>query len=65
MTVINTIKDPEHLLLTVVAEFDASPERVWSVWEDVPQARAVVGPPGWPATFTRHDSSSAGNPATT
>jgi len=30
MTVISTVADPETLSLTVVAEFEASPERVWA-----------------------------------
>jgi uncharacterized protein YndB with AHSA1/START domain len=34
MTVITTTKDPDALTLTVVAEFDADPARVWEVWED-------------------------------
>ena len=33
MTVISTTKDPESLTLTLVAEFDSAPERVWTVWE--------------------------------
>src|ERR1700733_7588270 len=52
---ISTKKDPENLTLTLVAEFDATPERVWSVWEDPRKLEQWWGPPGWPATFTRHD----------
>ena len=55
MTVVSTVKDPENLTLTVVAEFDASPEQVWSVWEDPRKLERWWGPPSWPATFTRHD----------
>jgi uncharacterized protein YndB with AHSA1/START domain len=55
MTVISTSKDPENLTLTIVAEFDASPERVWSVWEDPRKLEQWWGPPTYPATFTRHD----------
>lgn len=55
MTVISTTKDPENLTLTLVAEFDATPERVWEVWEDARQLERWWGPPTWPATFTRHD----------
>ena len=55
MTVISTTKDPENLTLTLVAEFDSTPERVWSVWEDPRKLEQWWGPPGWPATFTRHD----------
>ena len=55
MTVISMTKDPEDLTLTIVAEFDATPERVWSVWEDPRKLEQWWGPPTWPATFTRHD----------
>jgi len=55
MTVISTTKDPESLTLTIVAEFDATPERVWSVWEDPRKLERWWGPPTYPATFTRHD----------
>ena len=55
MTVITTTKDPDALTLTVVAEFDADPARVWEVWEDPRQLERWWGPPTFPATFTRHD----------
>jgi len=55
MTVISTHKDAEALTLTFVAEFDASVDRVWRVWEDPRQLERWWGPPTWPATFERHD----------
>jgi uncharacterized protein YndB with AHSA1/START domain len=55
MTLINTTKDVELLRLTMVAEFDASPERVWQVWEDPRKLERWWGPPMFPATFSRHD----------
>lgn len=55
MTVISTTKDATELTLTIVADFDAGPERVWAVWEDPRLLERWWGPPGWPATFTRHD----------
>jgi uncharacterized protein YndB with AHSA1/START domain len=55
MTVISTTKDAATLTLTVVAEFDASPDRVWDVWEDPRKLERWWGPPTFPATFTRHD----------
>jgi len=55
MTVISTVKDPENLTLTIVAEFDAPPDRVWDVWENPRKLEQWWGPPTWPATFTRHD----------
>lgn len=55
MTVIRTTKDTERLTLTIVAEFSAPAERVFRLWEDARQLERWWGPPGWPATFTRHD----------
>jgi uncharacterized protein YndB with AHSA1/START domain len=55
MTVISTHKDAENLTLTIVAEFDATPEHVWEVWEDPRKLERWWGPPTFPATFTRHD----------
>ena len=55
MTVITTTKDEGTLTLTLVAEFDATPDRVWDVWEDPRQLERWWGPPRFPATFTRHD----------
>lgn len=55
MPVISSHKDTEALTLTIVAEFDAPPERVWQVWEDPRQLERWWGPPTWPATFDEHD----------
>jgi uncharacterized protein YndB with AHSA1/START domain len=55
MTVISTVTDPTALNLTVTAEFAASPERVWGVWENPRLLERWWGPPTYPATFTRHD----------
>jgi uncharacterized protein YndB with AHSA1/START domain len=55
MTVVSSTKDPTKLTLTVVAEFDAAPQRVWSVWQDPRKLERWWGPPTFPATFTRHD----------
>ncbi len=55
MTVISSTTDAAALTLPVVAEFDATPERVWDVWEDPRKLERWWGPPTYPATFTRHD----------
>lgn len=55
MTVVSTTKDVAALTLTVLAELDADPERVWAVWEDPRQLERWWGPPTFPATFTRHE----------
>jgi uncharacterized protein YndB with AHSA1/START domain len=55
MTVTAVRKDPQAMTMTVDAEFDASPDRVWQLWADPRQLERWWGPPGYPATFTRHD----------
>jgi uncharacterized protein YndB with AHSA1/START domain len=55
MTVTAVRKDPEKLTLTLEAEFDATPERVWQLWADPRQLERWWGPPGYPATFTSLD----------
>ncbi|MCG2623732.1 SRPBCC domain-containing protein [Arthrobacter sp. I2-34] len=55
MTVISTQKDTEALSMTIVAEFDASVQRVWQIWEDPRQLERWWGPPTWPATFEKHE----------
>jgi uncharacterized protein YndB with AHSA1/START domain len=55
MTVTAVRKDPQALSLTLNAEFDASPERVWQLWSDPRQLERWWGPPTYPATFTKHD----------
>lgn len=55
MTVTAVRKDPDALTMTVDAEFDATPERVWQLWADPRQLERWWGPPMYPATVTAHD----------
>jgi uncharacterized protein YndB with AHSA1/START domain len=55
MTVTAVRKDPHARTMTLDAEFDASPERVWQLWSDPRQLERWWGPPTYPATFTKHD----------
>ncbi|HET6744721.1 MAG TPA: SRPBCC domain-containing protein [Candidatus Limnocylindria bacterium] len=55
MTVTAVQKDPAALTMTLTAEFDASPDRVWQLWADPRQLERWWGPPTYPATFTKHD----------
>ncbi len=55
MTVTAVRKDPEALTMTLDAEFDAPPERIWELWADPRQLERWWGPPTYPATFTKHD----------
>lgn len=61
MTVISSHKDAEALSLTIVAEFDASIERMWQIWEDPRQLERWWGPPTWPATFVKHEFEAGGS----
>lgn len=61
MAEISSARDSEALTLTVAAEFAATTvERLWQLWADEEQLQRWWGPPGWPATFTRHDFSVPG-----
>lgn len=56
MTVVDTVQDLHALTLTIVAEFDAPPERVWQLWSDPRQLERWWGPPTYPAAFEQHDA---------
>jgi uncharacterized protein YndB with AHSA1/START domain len=55
MTVTDIRKDAKSRTLTLDAEFDASPERVWQLWSDPRQLERWWGPPTYPATVDTHD----------
>ena len=55
MTVTAVRKDPRVLTMTIDAEFEATPERVWQLWADPRQLERWWGPPAYPATVTAHD----------
>jgi uncharacterized protein YndB with AHSA1/START domain len=48
MTVTDVRKDPHALTMTLDAEFDALPERVWQLWSDPRQLERWWGPPTYP-----------------
>ncbi|KJL26118.1 hypothetical protein RN51_00338 [Microbacterium oxydans] len=60
MPVTDVITDAENLTMTVVADFAAPIERVWSAYSDPRQLERFWGPPGWPATFTAWDHTVGG-----
>jgi uncharacterized protein YndB with AHSA1/START domain len=60
MTVTAVRKDPEKLTMTLDAEFEASPDRVWQLWADPRQLERWWGPPSYPATVTSHDLRTGG-----
>jgi uncharacterized protein YndB with AHSA1/START domain len=60
VTVTAVRKDPHRLTMTIEAEFDASPERVWQLWADPRQLERWWGPPNYPATVTQHNLAPGG-----
>lgn len=55
MPITSVTSDAEALTLTVVGEYPVPVERLWEAYADPRQLERFWGPPGWPATFTRHD----------
>jgi len=60
MPITSMIQDPEALTMTVTAEFSVPVARLWRAYTDPRQIEQFWGPPGWPATFTRHDAELGG-----
>ena len=63
MSVTSLDKDLDSLTLTLVADFDAPPERVWELWADPRQLERWWGPPGYPATVEDHELAPGGQVA--
>jgi uncharacterized protein YndB with AHSA1/START domain len=61
MSVTSVEKDFDRLTLTVVADFDASPERVWQLWADPRKLERWWGPPSYPATVELYDLAPGGD----
>lgn len=65
MTVVNIEKDPATCTMTITAEFDATIERTWQLWDDPRQLERWWGPPTYPATVTEHNLVAGGRVAYT
>lgn len=55
MPVTSVDKDLDGRALTLVADLDATPERVWDLWADPRKLERWWGPPGYPATIETYD----------
>src|SRR4051794_9145124 len=55
MPLVSMTKDEHALTLSAVADYDATPARVWQLFADPRQLERWWGPPTWPATFDQHD----------
>src|SRR6476660_514735 len=60
MSVTSIEKDFDRLTLVVVADFDATPERVWQLWADPRKLERWWGPPSYPATVQQYDLTPGG-----
>ena len=60
MTVTAIDKNPEKLTMAFIAEFDATPDRVWQLWEDPRLFEQWWGPPEYPATVVDHEFTPGG-----
>lgn len=60
MPVTSVTSDPETLTMTLVGDYPVSVERLWEAFADPRQLERFWGPPGWPATFSRHDMAEGG-----
>ena len=60
MTVTAVQKNPDTRTMTITAELEASPERVWQLWADPRQLERWWGPPSYPATFGTHELAPGG-----
>ena len=60
MSVTSVDKDTVNLTLTVTAELDAPPERVWQLWADPRQFERWWGAPGYSAKATALDLRTGG-----
>lgn len=61
MSVTSVDKDLDNLTLTLIADFDASTEKVWQLWADPRQLERWWGPPTYPATVEEHDLTPGGD----
>jgi uncharacterized protein YndB with AHSA1/START domain len=60
MSVTSVQKDFDNLTIILIADFDASIDRVWQLWADPRQLERWWGPPGYPATMQEHDLTPGG-----
>ena len=60
MSVTSVDKDYDNLTITLIADFDAPIDQVWELWSDPRKLERWWGPPGYPATFEKHDLTPGG-----
>jgi uncharacterized protein YndB with AHSA1/START domain len=60
LSVTSVDTDYDNLTVILVAEFDASIDRVWELWSDPRKLERWWGPPDYPATVETHDLTPGG-----
>ena len=55
MSVTSIDTDYDNLTITLIADFEAPIDQVWELWSDPRKLERWWGPPGYPATFEKHD----------
>ena len=60
MSVRSVDRDYDDLTITLIADFDAPIDQVWELWSDPRKLERWWGPPGYPATFEKHDLTPGG-----
>jgi uncharacterized protein YndB with AHSA1/START domain len=60
MTVTSVDKDYDNLTVTLIADFDSPIVQVWELWSDPRKLEGWWGPPGYPATFEKHELTPGG-----
>ena len=60
MSVTSVDTDYDNLTITLIADFEAPIDRVWELWSDPRKLERWWGPPGYPATFEKHDLNPGG-----
>lgn len=60
MSITSVEKDFDNQTLTLIADFNAPLDRVWTLWEDPRQLEKWWGPPTYPATFEEHNLTPGG-----
>ena len=60
MSVTSVDTDYDNLTITLVADLEAPIDQVWELWSDPRKLERWWGPPGYPATFDKHDLTPGG-----
>ena len=60
MSVIDIVRDPVALTMTVTSEWQAPIDAVWQLWADPRKLERWWGPPTYPATVVEHQLRPAG-----